>query len=71
MSKSFQDDKGNTSIMRIVWAISVLTIMFTWSAVCFMKGDLISFQIGDATLVAFLFGGKVGQKYLEGKDSKV
>jgi hypothetical protein len=70
MSKAFQDDKGNGSSMRWVWAICVLTIMFTWSYVCIKAGTLFSFQIGDATLMAFLFGGKVGQKYLEAKNGK-
>ena len=65
MAKAFEDDTGNRSIMRIVWALCVLTIMFVWAYVCIKNNTLYSFQIGDATLMAFLFGGKIGQKYLE------
>ena len=69
MNRLLQDDKGNNSTMRIVWAISVLTVMFTWSFVCITEGKFLSFEIGDATLIAFLFGGKIGQKYLENKNN--
>lgn len=63
--KTFQDNKGNTSSMRIVWAICVLTVFFVWAWTCITSSQIISFEIGDATLIAFLFGGKIGQKYIE------
>ena len=70
MTRAFQDDRGNSSSMRIIWAICVLTVMFTWSYVSIKAGTLFSFEIGDAVFMGFLFGGKVGQKYLEGKNNK-
>ena len=63
--KAFQDDIGDTSILRIVWAICVLTVFFVWAWTSIKSGHIVSFEIGDATLIAFLFGGKVGQKYIE------
>ena len=66
--KLFEDDKGNSSSMRVVWALCVLMVFGVWSYICIQKGELISFQVGDATLIAFLFGGKLGQKYIELKN---
>lgn len=70
MAKVFQDDSGNTSSMRIVWAVCVLTVMGVWAYICISTDKLWSFQIGDATLMAFLFGGKIGQKYLEKRNGE-
>ncbi|MFH1623567.1 MAG: hypothetical protein ABID54_00235 [Pseudomonadota bacterium] len=64
-AKAFQDDDGNLSITRIVWAITIFTIIGTWSGLCFMKGELFNFTVGDATLISLLFGGKIGSKFAE------
>jgi len=64
-AKAFDDDDGNRSITRIVWAITVLTIIWTWSYICISKGELFNFAIGDATLMGILFGGKIASKYAE------
>lgn len=66
----FQDHEGNLSSTRIVWAISVLLIVITWSYVCIKNGQLHSFTTGDALWIATLFGGKVGQSFVERKFPK-
>ena len=68
MSKAFEDDNGNKSSMRLIWAICVLTIMAVWAVVCIKNNQLYSFELGDAALMTGLFGGKVAQKYLEAKN---
>lgn len=66
----FQDEKGNQSSMRFVWSVCVLTIFFVWAWMCIKNNQLYSFEIGDATLIGMLFGGKIGQKYLETKQGE-
>ena len=68
--KYLQDDDGNQSTMRLVWAVSVLVIIGTWSYVSISGGQLQNFQLGDAMFIGVLFGGKVAQKYMEGKNGK-
>ena len=67
MKKFFEDNEGNTSSMRIVWTITVLTIVFTWAYISLTTGVLQSFTMGDAAWFAALFGGKVAQSYVENR----
>jgi len=67
IKKAFEEDNGQLSSMRIVWSICVLTVFGVWAYTCINTGALISFEVGDATLIGMLFGGKIGQKYLETK----
>ena len=64
-AKIFEDDRGNRSSMRWIWAICTLTIFGVWAIISISQHELQSFGTGDAILVASLFGGKVAQKYIE------
>ncbi len=70
MSKLLQDNDGNTSSMRIVWVISVLTIIGVWAVVSLKNNQMQSFSVGDAVFIGMLFSGKVGQKYIESRNGK-
>ena len=65
LSRIFEDTEGNLSSMRVVWSISVLTIVFTWTYISLSSGTLQNFTTGDAAWFAALFGGKVAQSYVE------
>ena len=67
MTDILKDSQGHESSMRIVWAICVLTIFFTWAYICISNKQMIPFSTGDATLIGMLFGGKIGQKWIEEK----
>jgi len=66
-AKLIEDDKGNRSSMRAIWAICTLTIVGVWAIISISQQELQSFSTGDAILMASLFGGKVAQKYVEKK----
>jgi len=68
ISRLFEDNEGNLSSMRVVWTISVLTIVFTWTYISISSGTLQNFTTGDAAWFAALFGGKVAQTYVERQD---
>jgi len=65
MFDMFKDTDGNTSSMRIVWTVSVLTLVFTWAYISISTKHLQAFTMGDAAWFAALFAGKVGQAYVE------
>lgn len=68
LREAFSDDKNEVSSMRLCWFLTIMIIFCTWSFLCIKSNMLYSFQIGDASLIAFLFGGKIGQKYFETKN---
>lgn len=68
IARLFEDNDGNLSSMRVVWTISVLTIVFTWTYISISSGTLQNFTAGDAAWFAALFGGKVAQTYVERQD---
>ena len=68
--KYLQDDHGNSSTMRAVWVMGVLIILGTWAFICISTGTLQHFTTGDAVFFGMLIGGKVAQKYVEGKNGK-
>ena len=75
MAKAFEDDNGNRSVMRMVWAGAVIIFMGTWAVVSAQNGQLEHLTMGDAMFFASLLGLKVGQKAIEvwkenGKNNK-
>lgn len=56
MKKMFEDHEGNLSSFRVVWAISVLTIVFTWAIVGVKAGIMQPWPMDGLTTVG-LFGG--------------
>ena len=65
MAKAFEDDMGNRSIMRMVWAGAVLIFMATWAIISAKSGSVEHFEVGDALFFASLLASKVGQKAVE------
>ena len=61
----FKDDGKRQSSMRLVWALVTLTIFGVWAYLSIITRKFIDFTVGDSTLIGLLFGGKVGQKYIE------
>lgn len=70
MLDMFKDADGNVSSMRIVWTFAVVVIIGTWSYVSISNGTMQAFTMGDAAWFAALFGGKVGQTYVERMNNK-
>ena len=64
-AKLIQDDNGNTSSMRLVWMLAVVTILGVWAFISVTTATFQNFTLGDAGWFATLFAGKVGQKYVE------
>jgi len=64
-AKFHQDDEGNRSILRIVWAICMVGMIAIWGIVSIQAGELQSFGMGDAILMVGLSGSKVAQKFIE------
>jgi hypothetical protein len=62
-----QDDKGNSSSMRLVWAAANIVILGVWAYLCVIRKEFVPWQPGETILMGLLFGGKVGQKYIEKK----
>lgn len=65
MAGVFEDNDGNSSSMRIVWTVAVLTIIFVWAYISIKTLTFQNFTLGDAGWFLALFSGKVGQKYVE------
>jgi hypothetical protein len=50
----FKDGNGNMSSFRIVWAITVLTIFFTWSYSCIATKSLHQLPLDGLGIIALL-----------------
>lgn len=65
VAKFHQDNEGNRSMLRIVWAICMFSMVAIWGVVSIQAGTLQTFGVGDAILLVGLSGSKVAQKYIE------
>jgi len=66
----FKDDEGHSSSLRVIWMACVLIIFGVWAIICIRNNQLISFEIGDISLIGLLFGAKIGQKIVEKKQKE-
>ena len=62
----FEEANGNKSILRLVWAITTITMLGVWAYIAIKNAEWFPFQLSDIGMFATLFAGKVAQKYLEG-----
>ena len=67
MGSYFEDDKGNKSSMRLVWAFSVIVIIATWCFVSIKTLAIATIDMGTAVAFSGLIAGKVAQKWVEEK----
>lgn len=50
--------EGQTSSLRVVWAMSTMIVMFVWAYVSIVSMDIQHLTIGDAVAFGLLFGIK-------------
>ena len=68
MASYFEDDGGNKSSMRAVWAFAVVVIISTWCIISLRTLSIAAIDMGTAAAFSGLIAGKVAQKWVEGKD---
>lgn len=61
----FLNIEGNFCIIRTIWIIVVLSIVFVWAYLSCTSLELQHFTTGDAGWFLGLFGCKVGNTYVE------
>jgi hypothetical protein len=66
MAGIFEDQSGNKSSFRIVWAIFNLTIVTAWTITSIQAGQLQPFPLDGITVLA-LFGASAGKTLAERK----
>lgn len=64
---ALQDDKGNTSSMRIAFLCLVVGVFLVWAIVCVMSKAIVDLPSGIQTVLGMIMTGKVAQKFAEGK----
>ena len=67
MAGLFQDDQGNTSSLRWVWVLTMLTILGVWAYISVVNKGIAHMSTGDVAWIGILMAGKAGQKHLEKK----
>lgn len=67
MAKLFEDDLGNKSSMRVVWAFSVIVIVATWAIISIRNLAIAEIDMGTAAAFSGLIAGKVAQRWVEEK----
>lgn len=66
MSSTFlQDDSGNASSMRLIFAFTLLFVILTWMVISYEKRILQEIPWSVLSLLALLVSGKVVQKQIE------
>lgn len=65
----FEDDNGGTSSFRVVWTIVVLLIFGVWAYISIKTEKMVQFSVGDASMIAMIIGGKIGQKIVEAHEA--
>ena len=66
MSSTFlQDDSGNASSMRLIFAFTLLFVILTWVVISYEKRILQEIPWSVLSLLALLVSGKVVQKQIE------
>jgi uncharacterized membrane protein YccF (DUF307 family) len=68
MNKIFEDENNVPSSMRVIYFITIFTIMFTWSYLSIYNKQLLPFDATQVSILAISFAGKVGQKHFEVKE---
>ncbi len=67
ISKIFKDHDGKVSSTRLVYMITILTIMAVWAYTSIIQGEMQSFSTGDALWIGTLVAGKSVGKHIEKK----
>jgi len=62
-----RDDKGNNSTGRLMSLIVVTVFMLTWSVICFMDGELVSWGVTEMAIIGGALGIKPVSKFIEGR----
>ena len=66
MSSTFlQDDSGNASSMRLIFAFTLFFVILTWMVISYEKRILQEIPWSVLSLLALLVSGKVVQKQIE------
>lgn len=65
LSQFFQEDNGRNSLVRLLTAYTVYTIMSTWRELCIKEGKLIPLDLTQVLSLLGVIGLKVTQKAWE------
>lgn len=65
MSKWLQDDKGNESSLRKLMAVWMIGVFTVWAIISIWKMELMDLPAMIGTVIMFILGAKVWQKYAE------
>ena len=68
IGKTFEDENNVPSSMRVVYIISIFTIIGTWAYISICARQLLAFDPTQVSVIAILLGAKIGQKHFEVKE---
>ena len=65
--KTFQDQHGNNSSFRLMWALFIALVTGTWAVTAIQTKALPPFPLDSMTILA-LFGASALKTFTEGRD---